>query len=110
MIPGSLYNPSISQFGGFWTLTSSFGAKVCTGSVWIYSGAPDSPQTWSGSAWVVDGGVLPWTTFRAIGVDAVMLTSTNGNDWSPFATNHFEIPSVQPQQFFRSVLTISQPQ
>jgi len=109
--PGTPDAPSLTQSGGVWTIFKpSFGNPSCSSSIGAFTARPDSPQTWTDSGWIAHAGVLPWTTIPSVGVDVVTLTSTNCTDWLPFATNHFEIPSVQPQQFFRSVLTISQPQ
>lgn len=80
----------------------------CVSTLWVYSAPPETPQPWlTGTAWPV----LPWTITPSVGVDVVTFSSTNvDSDYQPLATNHFNIPAGQPQQFFRSVLTITQPQ
>ena len=111
IIPGSPYNPTLSQDGFHWTITGSFGSPVCTGSLYPFSAPPETTQTWTGSGWTEAGGVLPWTPIRTVGVDVVTFTSTNAaGAWQAIGTNHFDIPVAQPQQFFRSVLTITPPQ
>ena len=111
IIPGSPYNPTLTQISGYWQITGNFGSPICTSSVGAFSAPPETPQVWAGPAWTAGGGVLPWTVVKSVGVDVVTYTSTNAaGAWQAIGTNHFDIPVAQPQQFFRAVLTISPPQ